>query len=159
RVLVLPRAVPQLAVDEAHPRDEAVRGDRAQHAAARRIDDVDLALAILADEEEALRPRHAGVAAFARRWNRVHDAAGLGLDLVDALLGDLIEMRAVERGAGVGRDVDRGDGLAARRIERIHPRPSRIPNVLPIERHPRNILDARKRPILTNNLGIAGLHR
>ncbi len=43
---------------------------------------------------------------LAGRGNRGHHAAGGGIDLVDARLGDLVEVLAVERGAGVAGAVE-----------------------------------------------------
>jgi hypothetical protein len=54
----------------------------------------------------------------ARRRNRREDLAGLRIDLVDARLGDLPQVPAVEGGAGVGRALEGPRRLAARRIER-----------------------------------------
>src|SRR5687768_17586253 len=56
-LVAFPRAVPQLAVDEAHAGHEAVRFDRAQNRARARVDLQDLAVAILADPQGALGPR------------------------------------------------------------------------------------------------------
>src|SRR6185295_10153619 len=47
-----------------------------------------------------------------------HHLAGGGIDLVDARLGDLVEVGAVESGAGVARAVELAGDLAARGIER-----------------------------------------
>src|SRR6187551_237265 len=99
--VAFPRAVPQLAVDPGHAGHEAVRFDRAQHGTRRRVDAVDPAAAVLADPEAPLGPGEARVAAAAGCGNRGDDVAAGGIDLVDARLGDLPEVLAVERGAGV----------------------------------------------------------
>ena len=59
----------------------------------------------------------ARVAAVAGRRDRRQHVAGGGIDLVDARLGDLVEVRAVEGGAGVAGAVQRARGLAAGGIE------------------------------------------
>ena len=83
-----------------------------------RIDLQDLAIAILPDPQAALGPRQTRVAALAGRGDRREHVARLRIDLVDARLGDLVEMRAVERGAGVAGAVERARELAALGIER-----------------------------------------
>src|SRR5688572_8376525 len=100
-LVAFPGAVPQLAVDEAHAGHEAVRFDRAQHGARVRVDFQDLSVAILADPQRAFGPRETGVAPLAGRRDRREHGARLRIDLVDPRLGDLIEVRAVERSAGV----------------------------------------------------------
>ena len=81
------------------------------------IDLMDLALAILPDPQRAFGPRQPRVAAAAGRRDRREHPAGLRIDLLDAILGQLEQVPAVERGAGVRGDVDRARALAARRIE------------------------------------------
>ena len=81
------------------------------------IDLVDLAIAVLPHPQAALGPREARVAAVAGRRDRRHDVAGGGIDLVDPRFGDLVEVRAVERGAGVAGAVERARELAAFGIE------------------------------------------
>ena len=58
----------------------------------RGIDLVDLAVAVLADPQAAFGPREARVAAGAGGRDRGHDVAGGRIDLVDARLGDLVEV-------------------------------------------------------------------
>jgi len=47
------------------------------------------------------------------RRDRCHHVAGGRIDLVDARFGDLIEVRAVESGAGVAGAVERAGELPA----------------------------------------------
>src|SRR6478672_4046131 len=112
-LVAFPGAVPKLVVDPGHAGHEAVRFDRAQHRAGRGIDAVDLAITVLTDPEAALGPGQARVAAAARRGDRRHDIAGGGVDLVDPRLDDLVQVGAVERGAGVAGAVERLRHLAA----------------------------------------------
>ena len=116
-LVAFPGAVPQLAVDPGHAGDEAVRLDRADDGTRVGIDLVDLAVAVLPDPEAPLGPREARVAAVAGRGNRGDHVAARGIDLVDTRLGDLVEVLAVERGAGVAGAGERAHGLAARGIE------------------------------------------
>src|SRR4051794_24463349 len=80
-VVALPGAVPQLAVDPGHAGHEAVRFDRAQHRARRRIDAVDPAIAVLPHPEAALGPRESRVAAAARGRDRCDDVTRGRIDL------------------------------------------------------------------------------
>src|SRR5262249_31072389 len=117
--VALPGGVPELAVDPGHAGDEAAARDGAQDRAGTWIDLVDLLLAVDADPERAFRPGEPGVAAAARRRNGRDHLAGVWIDLLNAALGDLKQMLAVERGSGVRGDVERALGLAALRIDRI----------------------------------------
>ena len=116
-LVAFPGAVPQLAVDPGHAGDEAVGLDGAQDGAGLGIDLVDLAIAVLPHPQAALGPGEARVAAVAGRRDRRHHVAGGGIDLVDARFGDLVEVRAVEGGAGVAGAVERARELAALGIE------------------------------------------
>ena len=58
---------------------------------------------------------------MAGRRDRRHYLAGGGIDLVDARFGDLVEVRAVEGGAGVGGALERARELAALGIEGDQP--------------------------------------
>src|SRR5262245_65608788 len=78
---------------------------------------MDLALAVLPPPQAALGPGEPRVAAVSGRRDRRHHLAGGGIDLVDARLGDLIEVLAVEGGAGVAGALERTGGLAACGIE------------------------------------------
>ena len=73
----------------------------AQHLAGFRIDLVDLALAILPHPQTSLRPRPCRSLPAARRGNAVQHAAGLRIYLVDLALADLVQMFAIEGGAGI----------------------------------------------------------
>src|SRR4029077_8423373 len=65
----------------------------------------------------ALGPGEPRVVPVAGRRDRRHYIAGSGIDLVDARLGDLIKVPAIEGGAGVASAVERARGLAALGIE------------------------------------------
>src|SRR6185436_1557274 len=114
---------------------------------------MDLARAVLAHPERALGPREARVAAVAGRRDGPEHAAGLRIDLLDAALGDLIEVPAVERGARVRGHVDRSCDLAARWFERIEPVARGEPHVLAVERYAVDFVDTRKGTVLAENFG------
>ena len=126
--VAFPCRVPKFSVDPGHASDEAVAFDGAQNGARRGIDLVDLAIAVLPHPQAALGPGEARVAAVAGRRDRRHHVAGGGIDLVDARFGDLVEVRAVEGGAGVAGAVERARDLSALGIEGDQPgsgRPTR----------------------------------
>jgi hypothetical protein len=116
-LVAFPGPVPQLAIDPGDAGDEAVGFDGAPDGARRRIDLVNLAIAVLAYPEAALGPGEAGVAPVAGRGDGRHHVAAGRIDLVDASLGDLVQVGAIERGAGVAGHLQRARGLAAAGIE------------------------------------------
>mmetsp|Transcript_23675 Transcript_23675/g.56340 ORF Transcript_23675/g.56340 Transcript_23675/m.56340 type:complete len:258 (-) Transcript_23675:185-958(-) len=100
--LALPGAVPELAVHPGHAGHKAVGLQRAANRAGGRVDLMDLARAVFAHPQAALGPGQARVAALAGRRNGRQHAAADRVDLVDARLGDLVEMLAVEGRARIG---------------------------------------------------------
>jgi hypothetical protein len=72
---------------------------------------------------------------------------------VDAILGDLKQMLAVERRSGMRGDIDRAHRLAALRIERVQPVTGRKPDVMTIIRDPIDALGTRKGSILPDDFG------
>jgi hypothetical protein len=67
---------------------------------------MDLALAILTDPQRALRPGQSGSRCRRRGRNRAEHLAGGGVDLLDAILGDLEQVPAVERRPRMRGDID-----------------------------------------------------
>src|SRR5262245_32332501 len=100
-LVILPGAVPEVSVHPGHPGDEALRLDRAQDGARVGIHLMDLPGPILPHPERALGPREPRVGAAAGRRDRGEDTAGLRIDLVDAIFGDLEQVPAVEGRARV----------------------------------------------------------
>src|SRR5512144_1705301 len=103
-LVVFPGAVPEIAIDPGDAGDEAVRFDRAKDRAGLRIDAMDLPLAIVPHPERSFGPGEARVAAAGGCRNRREHTAGPRVDLLDAILGDLVEVLAVEGRAGVSGD-------------------------------------------------------
>ena len=112
-------SVPELAFDPGDAGDEAVRLDRAKNRPRLGIDLMDLPFPILPDPERAFGPRQPRVGAAAGCGDGREDAAPLRIDFLDAILGELKQMRAVEGRSGMRGDVDRAQRLAARRIEGV----------------------------------------
>src|SRR3989449_6559739 len=154
-LVALPGAVPQLAVDPGHAGDEAVGLDGAQNGARLGIDLIDPAIAVLPHPQLALGPGEARVAAVARRRDRRHYVAGGGIDLVDARFGDLVEIRAVERGAGVAYAVERARELTVLGIEGDQFRSGGGPDAAAVVGDAVDAVGAGKRAILTHDLGRA----
>jgi hypothetical protein len=59
--------------------------------------------------------------------------AGLRIDLLDAILGDLKQVLAVEGRSGVRGDVDRTRNLPARRIDSVQLVSSSKPDMLAVD--------------------------
>src|SRR6202790_1135161 len=112
-LVTFPGAVPELVVDPGDPGDEAAGLDGAKNSPCLWIDLKDLAVAILPAPERPFRPCEPR-AASPRRRDRGEHTAGLRLDLLDAILGELKQMLAVERRSCMRGDFDRAQYLPAR---------------------------------------------
>src|SRR4029077_8002262 len=95
-LVAFPGAVPELAVDPGDPRDEALGLDAAKNRPGLRIDLMDLPLPIMPHPERPFGPGQPRVSAAARRRDRGEHTARLEIDLLDAVLGELIQVPAVE---------------------------------------------------------------
>src|SRR5262249_29459409 len=99
-----PRAMPKFAVDPGDAGHEAVRLEGAKDRAGLRIDLMDFAFAMLPDPEAPFRPGHSRGAAFGCRDSRDHPA-GIRINFLDAIPGDLIQVPAVEGGSRMRGDI------------------------------------------------------
>src|SRR5438477_7020154 len=95
---------------------------------------MDLALPILSHPERAFGPREPRVAATAGRRDRGEHTAGLRIDLLDAILGELIQVLAVEGRSCMRGDIDRAQRLPARGIEGVQLVSGRKPDLLTVIR-------------------------
>ena len=120
--------------------------DGAQDRACLGIDLVDLAAAMLPDPERAFGPGQPRVAAVAGRRDRRKHAAGLRIDLLDAILGDLKQVLAVEGRSCMRGDIDRAHRLSALGIEGVQPVSGRKPDVLAVKRDAMHAVDPGKGP-------------
>ena len=89
----------------------------------------------------------------AGRRDRGEHTAGLRIDLLDAILGELKQVLAVEGGSCMRGDIDRAQRLPARRIEGGQLVSSRKPDVLTVIRDSTHVVDTRKGSVLTHDLG------
>ena len=106
-LVTFPGAVPELSVDPGDSGDEAVGLDGAENRPCCGIDLMDLPVPILPDPERPFGPREPRVTAAAGRRDRGEHTAGLRIDLLDAILGELKQVLAVERRACMRGDIDR----------------------------------------------------
>ena len=120
-----------------------------------RVDLVDLAVEVLPDPQAALGPGEARVAAVAGRRDRRHHRAGGRIDLVDARGGDLVQVRAVEGGAGIAGAIERARGLAAGGVEGDELRTGGGPHALAVVADAVDALGAVEGAVLANDLGAA----
>src|SRR5216684_973618 len=151
-LVTFPGAVPELSVDPRDPGDETVGFDRAENRPRFGIDLMDLPVSILPDPERTFGPREPRVATAAGRRDRGEHAAGLRIDLLDASLGDLKQVPAVEGRSRMRGDIDRAHRLPARRIEGGQLVSSGKPDVLAVIRDPTHVVDTREGSVLADDL-------
>src|SRR6185503_20352875 len=158
-LVTLPRGVPQLAVHPGDAGDKAVGFDRAKDLSGVWIDLMDLPVAILSDPECPFGPCEPRVASAAGCWNGREHTAGLRIDLLDPILGQLKQVRAVEGRSRMRGDVNRAQHLSVDRVEGVQRVTGGKPDMLSVIRHAMYVVQARKRSILAHDLGRAGARR
>src|SRR5262245_24317259 len=84
--------------------------------------------------------------------------ASLRIDLLDAILGELKQMPAVERRSCPRRHDDRAHNRPGHRIEGVQLVSGSKPDMLSVIRNPMHLVDPRKRAILTNDFGRRPTH-
>ena len=151
-LVAFPGAVPELAVDPGDAGDEAVGLDRAENRPCLGIDLMDLPIAILSHPERPFGPRESRVTATAGCRDRGEHTAGRGIDLLDAIFGELKQVLAVESRSCMRGDIDRAQRLPARRIEGLQRVSGCKPDVLAVVGDAMHVVDTRKWPIFTNDL-------
>src|SRR5256885_9977969 len=157
-LVAFPGAVPELAVGPGDPGDDAVGLDGAENRPCLGIDLMDLPAPMLPHPERPFGPREARVTAAARRRDRPDHTAGLRIDPLDAILGDLKQVLTVEGRSCVRGDIHRAQHLATRRIKGVQLVSGSKPDVLAVERNPMHVLDTRKGSIFTEDLGCRSFH-
>src|SRR5215468_2523027 len=149
--VILPGTVPELSSGPGDAGHEAIGLDGAKDRPGLWIDLMDLALPILPHPERPLGPCEPGVHAAAGRRNRGEHAAGLRIDLLDAIASDLKDVLAVEGSAGVRGDVDRAHHFPTRRIEGLQLVSGGKPDVPTVVGDPVHMVDPRKGSILADD--------
>src|SRR5712672_3630181 len=151
-IVTLPGAVPELSVDPGNPGDEAVGLDGAEDRPGFGIDLMDLPVPILPHPERPFGPGEPRVAAATGRRDRGEHTAGLRIDLLDAVLGDLKQVPAVEGRSCMRGGVDRAQLVAALRIEAVQPVAGREPDMLAVERDSVDLFGRREGPVFADDL-------
>jgi hypothetical protein len=144
--------MPKLSIDPSDPGDEAVRFYGAKNLAGLRIDLIDLPVSILPDPKRTFGPRESRAAA-AGRWDGGEYTASFGIDLVDAILGDLKQVFAIEGSSCMCRDIDRARHLSARGIKGIQLIARCKPDVLTVIANSMHSVSSRERAILLDDFG------
>jgi hypothetical protein len=84
--------------------------------------------------------------------------AGRRIDFLDAVVGQLKQVLAVEGRSRVRGDIDRSDHVSARRIEGAQPVSGGKPDPLTVIRDSAHASDTRKGSVLSNDLSSRLLH-
>jgi hypothetical protein len=117
------------------------------------IDLMDLPVPMLPDPERPFGPRQPRVTAAAGRWDGGEHAAALRIDLLDAILGDLKQVLAVESRSRMRGDIKGTQRLAAHRIEGVQLVSGGNPDLLTVMRDLADAVNARKGSVLSNDVG------
>jgi hypothetical protein len=151
--VTFPGAMPELSVHPGDPGHEAFGLDRAKNRTCLGIDLMDLSVAIVAHPERPFSPREPRVTAAAGCGDRGKHTAGLRIDLLDAILGELKQVLAVKGGSSMRGDTDRALRLSGRRIEGVQSVSRSKPDLLAVVRDPMHMVDTGKRSVLTDDFG------
>ena len=84
--------------------------------------------------------------------------AGVGVDLLDAILGDLEQMLAVIGRAGMRGDIDRTQRLPGLRVEGVQLVARGEPDAFPVKAHPGNTIHPRKGSVFAQDFGRRMFH-
>ena len=113
---------------------------------------MDLPVPILPHPERPFGPGEPRVTA-AGCGNRDEHTAALRIDLLDAILGELKQVLAVEGRSRMRGDLDRAHRLPARRIEGVQFVSGGKPDVPAVKRNPIHAVDTRKGSVLAEDFG------
>jgi hypothetical protein len=150
-LVIFPGAVPELSVDPGDAGDETAGLDSAKNRSRLGIDLMDLPVFILPHPERPFGPCESRMTAAAGRRNCGEHTAGLRVYLLDATLGDLKQVLAVEGRSCIRGDTKRAQRLSARRIEGAQLVSGSKPDLQTIKGDPIHPVDTRKGSILTND--------
>ncbi len=114
---------------------------------------MDLAGPILPHPKRPFGPREPRVGAAAGRRDRREHSACLRIDLLDAILGDLEQVPAVEGGSRMRSDIERALRLSARRIEGPQLVSGSDPYMLAVVRDATHLVDTREGSVFTDDFG------
>src|SRR5258705_11390866 len=136
--------MPKLSIHPGDSGDEAVGFDGAKNRAGLGIDLMDLPIPMLPDPQRSFRPREPRIATTAGRWESGEHTAGLWIDLMDAILGNLKEVLPIECSSRMRSDIKRALHFPTRRIERVQLVSRGEPDVLPVIGNTMHLLGTRK---------------
>src|SRR5579864_972999 len=152
-LVAFPGGVPELSVDPGDPGDEPVGLDRAKNRACFGVNLMNLPVPILPDPERPFGPREPRVTAAAGRRDRGEHTARLRIDLLDAILGELKQVLAVEGRSRMRGDIDRAQRLPARRIDGDQLVSRGEPDVMTVIRDATHVVGTWKGSVLADDLG------
>src|ERR1700758_626786 len=143
--------MPELSFNPADSGDEAGRLNGAKNSPTLGINLIDLPVFVLRYPETPFCPSHTGATAGGR-LDRGDHLTGLWIDLLDAIVTDLIQVLAVESRARMCADIKRACSFPSRWVERLQIVAGCDPNLFAIKGDSVYAIDTRKGSILTNNL-------
>ena len=114
---------------------------------------MDLPVLIPPHPECPFGPREPRVTATAGRRDCGEHTAGLRIDLLDTVLGELKQVLAVECRPGVRSDIERSHTLTTRRIDGVQGVASGKPDMPAVISHTVHVVDPRKGPVLADDFG------
>src|SRR5690606_17112298 len=101
----------------------------------------------------AFGPREPGVAALAWSRDRSEHVSAVRVDLLDAILGNLEQVPAIERRSCMRADIYGSQRLAGFRIQRIELVSGSNPQVLAVIRNSVHAVGIREGSVLTDDFG------
>src|SRR5215475_4661213 len=149
--------MPEISVDPGNPGNKTVGLDRAKNRPRLGIDLMDFPLPMLPHPERSFSPREPRSTTAGCR-ERGEYTAGLRIDLLDTILGDLKQVPAVKGRSRRRGDRNRAKHLPARGIEGVQPVSTGKPDVLTVIRDAMHDVCTRKGSIFTDDLGNRSSH-
>ncbi len=111
--------VPKVSIHPGNPSHKTIGLDGAKNRTTFRINLVDLPAPVISHPKRSLGPRQPGVTPAAGRRNGGQNLAGLGIDLLDAILGNLKQVPAVEGSSRMRGDMNGAPYLTTPGIEGV----------------------------------------
>src|SRR5271165_481139 len=151
--VIFPSTVPERSVNPGDPRNKSSGLDAAKNRPRLRIDLIDLPLLIVGYPQRPFGPGQTRVTAAGGRRDRCQHFAGIRIDLLDAIIGDLIQVSAVKGRSGMCGDINRAQYFPANRIKSVQLVFDGNPDLLTVIGDPIHPRDAREGSILTDDFG------
>ncbi|MNF88619.1 hypothetical protein D3C84_711170 [compost metagenome] len=145
--------MPQRALDPGHARDKTVGLQGAQDFPGFGVDLMNFPFAVLAHPQRAFGPGQARVVATAGGRNGGEDFASAWVDFLDAVLGDLEQVRAIECRAGMAGDIERAQQVATVGVQGVELVGGCKPHLLTVPGNAVHGIDIGKGAIFTQDFG------